>query len=270
LKAVVGDCFQGTTALVTGASSGMGEEFARQLAERGCHLVLVARSESKLQGLAAQLRRAHGLNVVVISADLSDPNQVEGLCHQLMEQGVRVDHLVNNAGFGSAGALLSRTVDSQQQMLQLNALAPLLLVQRLLPRMVERRAGGVINMASVAAFFPIPFMATYAASKAFLFSHTQAVAEELRGSGVRMMVLCPGPVSTGFQKRAGYELGPLERLAELTSEQVVKRALVSYQRGALICIPGLLNKIEAWLPRIIPYRWAGCVVGAIMRWMGRS
>lgn len=264
------DCFQGTTALVTGASSGMGEEFARQLAARGCHLVLVARSEGKMHALADELRRAHGLNIVVIAADLSDPNQVENVCLQLATQGLCIDHLINNAGFGTAGALLSRPAQSQQQMLQLNALAPLLLAQRLLPGMIERRGGGVLNMASVAAFFPIPFMATYAASKAFLLSHTQALAEELRGSGVRAMALCPGPVSTGFQKRAGYELGPLERLAELSSEQVVKRALAAYQRRSLICVPGVLNKIEAWLPRLIPYRWAGAVVGAIMRWMGRG
>jgi short-subunit dehydrogenase len=248
----------------------MGEEFARQLAVRGCHLVLVARSEAKLQALADELRRAHSLNIAVMPADLSDPNQAESLCRQLGTQGILVDHLINNAGFGTAGALLSRTVQSQQQMLQLNALTPLLLAQHLLPGMRERRTGGVLNMASVAAFFPIPFMATYAASKACLLSYTQALAEELRGSGVRVMALCPGPVSTGFQARAGYQLGPLERLAELSSEQVVKRALTAYQRGTLICVPGLLNKIEAWLPRIIPYRWAGAVVGAIMRWMGRG
>lgn len=266
----MGDCFQGMTALVTGASSGMGEQFARQLAGRGCHLVLVARTEPKLHELAVELRRAQGLRVAVIVADLSLPSQVEEVCQQLKAQDIRVDHVINNAGFGTAGALLDRDPESQQQMLQLNALAPLMLMRRLLPGMIERRTGGVINMASVAAFFPIPFMATYAASKAFLLSHTQALEEELRGTGVRMMALCPGPVSTGFQRRAGYELGPLERLAELSSEQVVRRALIAYQRGTLICVPGFLNKIEAWLPRIIPYRWAGAVVGAIMRWMGRG
>jgi short-subunit dehydrogenase len=266
----VADCFQGTTALVTGASSGMGEQFARQLAGRGCDLVLVARTEARLHQLAEELRRAQGRRVTVIPADLSVPSQVEGVCAQLVAQQISVDHLVNNAGFGTAGSLLDRDAQSQQEMLQLNSLAPLLLMRRLLPAMIERRTGGVINMASVAAFFPIPFMATYAASKAFVLSHTQALAEELRGSGVRMMALCPGPVSTGFQQRAGYQLGPLERLAELSSEQVVRRALAAYQRGTLICVPGFLNTIEAWLPRIIPYRWAGVVVGAIMRWMGRG
>lgn len=264
------DCFQGTTALVTGASSGMGEQFARQLASRGCHLVLVARSDAKLRQLAEELRDTHGARITVIPADLSVSSQVEEVCAQLAAQQIAIDHLINNAGFGTAGALLGRDAQSQQEMLQLNALAPLMLMRRLLPGMIERRAGGVLNMASVAGFFPIPFMATYAASKAFLLSQTQALAEELRGSGVRMMALCPGPVSTGFQQRAGYLLGPLERLAELSSEQVVRRALVAYQRGTLICVPGFLNKVEAWLPRIIPYRWAGAVVGAIMRWMGRG
>jgi short-subunit dehydrogenase len=266
----VSDCFQGTTALVTGASSGLGEQFARQLAKRGCHLVLVARSQARLHELASELRGAHAVHVTVLPTDLSMPNQIDELCRQLTASELSIDHLINNAGMGSTGAMLSSDANSQLHMLQLNVLAPQLLMQRLLPQMQARGAGGVINVASGVAFFPIPYMATYAASKAFVFRHTQALAEELRGSGVRMMVLCPGPVRTGFQQRAGYTLGPLERLAELSSERVVSRALRAYEGRSLICVPGLLNKIQAWLPRIVPNRWAGPIVGTVMRWMGRG
>jgi len=266
----VSDCFRGTTALVTGASSGLGEQFARQLAARGCNLILAARSLGKLQVLADELSRAHAIRADCFAADLSAPEQVDALCSHIAQLGLEVDHLVNNAGFGTAGPMLSRDPVSQQQMVLLNVFAPVTLTVRLLPGMIARKSGGVLNVASVAAFFPIPFMATYAASKAFLFSHTQALAEETRGTGVRITGLCPGPVRTGFQKAAGYELGGLERLAEFSSQRVVRTALAAYERRKVLCVPGFLNKIEVWLPRFIPHALAGPIVGAIMRLMGRS
>src|ERR671934_3131179 len=202
----------GSTALITGASSGIGEEFARQLAARGHGVFLVARREERLRALADDLERLHGIRAEVATADLADPDQTEALPGRVAERGLDVEVLVNNAGFTTVGDV-HENPDRQLGMIRVNCEALVALTTACLPAMVERGRGAVIQVASVAGFQPIPVQAVYAATKAFVLSFSEAVSTELRGTGVTMTVLCPGPVATEFVEAAGFrkskdEMGP--------------------------------------------------------------
>ncbi len=230
------------TALVTGASSGIGAEFARQLARRGYDLVLVARRAERLERLAAELpASAHPL-----PCDLA--SEAAGLAARVRELGVEVDLLVNNAGFGTSGPFLSHDPERDAEQIRVNCEAVVRLTHAFLPGMAERRRGGVINVASSAGMQPLPYESVYAATKAFVISFSDALHTELRGSGVRVLCVNPGPVPTEWQEVAGYSP---ERVGvvpgKVEAEQVVGEALAAYERGRRSIIPG---RTMRWFMRL--------------------
>lgn len=255
------DLFRGTTALVTGASSGLGADFARELARRGAALILTARSRDKLEALARDLPTKSR----VVTADLSTADGVDSLLRDVES----VDHLINNAGFGMAGSFVGSEASAQAEMIRLNCEALMRLSHRYLPKMLERRRGGILHVASTAGHQPMPFMATYGATKAFVLSFSVALAEEMKGKDVRICALCPGPVPTGFQEVAGIEPG-MERVAALSSQETVKRALRAYEAGDTVCIPGAVNRVQTMFSKIMPRSVVTGTIAAAMHRMGRT
>lgn len=227
------------TALVTGASSGLGEQFARQLADRGYDLILVARRAERLEALAAELKT----KATVIPHDLAeDP---EGLFTKVGDLGVAVELLVNNAGFGTFGRVWEIEEGRDAELVRLNCEAVVVLTRAFLPAMLERGSGGVIVVASTAGMQPLPYEATYAASKAFALSYTEALSEELRGTGVRAMAVNPGPVPTEWQEIAGVDdVGKVP--GEISAEQCVAESLAAWEHGRRSIIPGRLMR---WVMR---------------------
>ncbi|MGH2993370.1 MAG: SDR family NAD(P)-dependent oxidoreductase [Solirubrobacterales bacterium] len=226
------------TALVTGASSGIGEQFARQLSARGHVLILVARRRDRLEKLADELPDAH-----VVPCDLA--TEADSLAGTVAELGLEVDLLVNNAGFGTHGRYWELAADREAEMVRLNCEAVLTLTGAFLPAMVERRRGGVIIVASTAGMQPLPYEATYSASKAFALTFSEALHAELRGTGVRCLAVNPGPVPTEWQEVAGYD--PSMGLpGKISAEQCVREALAAYDRDARSIIPG---RTFRWLMR---------------------
>ena len=243
----------GTTALITGASGGIGEQFARQLANRNVNLVLVARTEERLRALAADLEHTHpGLSATVVVADLSTDDAPAAVTDKLEQSGVTVDLLINNAGVGSLGRFVDADRDAVLREIQLNCVSLVALTSRLLPGMLARNQGGVINLASTAAFQPVPTMAVYAASKAFVLSFTEALWAETKHSAVRILALCPGPTETQFFQIASAEKEFLTRGRE-TPDRVVAAALRAYEsgRGASF-IPGITDRMLASGYRFVP------------------
>lgn len=262
--------FAGTTCLVTGASSGLGEEFARQLAARRANLILTARSTDKLEALAKELAAAHAIRADVITADLGAAGGAPALCAELDRRGLQVDHLVSNAGFGTNGPFASSDGARQAEMVRLNCEALTFLSSHLLPRLVERRAGGILHVASIAGMQPVPFMATYGATKAYVLSLSLAIAEEVRGTGVRVSALCPGPVPTGFQAVAGSGIASSQRAATMTAEEVVRIGLRAYARGEAVCIPGAINRIQSFASQLAPRALVVRMVGRMMKAKGKA
>src|SRR5499426_4034498 len=229
-------------ALVTGASSGIGEAFARRLARDGYDLVLVARSADALAALASELGRERGAAVECLAADLTDAADL-----RRVEARVRsvpaFDLVVNNAGVGSAGAFAELDVDGEEKQILLNVVALTRLTHAAVASMLPRDRGAVINVSSLAGMGPYPFTATYGATKAFVNSLTEAIAEELRGSNVHVQALCPGFTRTRFQERAGVDPGTVPRFAWMSAEAVVGASLASLARGELVCVPGAGYKV---------------------------
>ncbi|MGC4091825.1 MAG: SDR family oxidoreductase [Polyangiaceae bacterium] len=262
--------FSGKWVLVSGASSGLGEEFARQLAHLGANLVLTARSEQKLRLFAQDLAQVNGIQTHVVVADLAEPEGIRGLLSGIDALGVQVCHVINNAGFGSTGAFSLSEAQAEARMVRLNCEAVMSITRHFLPGMLARNEGGFLNVASTSGFQPTPFMATYGATKAFVVSFSLALAEELRGSQLRVTALCPGPVLTGFQRSAGIQKSGLMRVAKLDAPRVVRSALDAYAEGRLLQVPGALNSVQAAAVRFLP---RGVVLRAT-RWamesLGRS
>jgi uncharacterized protein len=261
--------FSKSWVLVTGASSGLGAEMARVLARKGANLIITARSRDRLEELATDLERANGIEVRVLSEDLSAHGGAARLLAAIGALGVEVEHLVNNAGFGSSGAFSTTEPEREAAMVRLNVESIVTLTRGLLPKMVERRRGGVVNVASTASFQPVPYMATYGATKAFVVSFTLALATELEGTGVTATALCPGPVRTGFQAAAAIPRPGL-RAAELTALQTVERGLAAYERGERLFVPGFVNTAQRLGTAVLPNRvltWA--TARAMKRW-GRA
>jgi uncharacterized protein len=249
------------TVLVTGASSGIGAELARVFAKHGSALVLTARSVDKLDLLAKELREKHGVAVSVVAADLAKADGPRRLLEVLAQQRLQVDVLVNNAGYGGFGAFVETEWADRAGMLQLNVVSLTELAQRLLPGMVARKRGGVLNVASTAAFQPGPFTAVYSASKAYVLSFSEAVAEEVAASGVTVTALCPGATVTGFANRAAMEGSRLFRAKGLPDAASVAQAgYEGFRRGATVVIPGLKNSFLAQSVRFMPRRWVTRVV----------
>ena len=241
--------FNGQRALVTGASSGIGEVFARQLAERGANLVLAARTQDKLDALAQELQERFGPSVEVRACDLSEPGAGAALAARLAERDVRIDVLINAAGFGLFGQLHEADPARTSQQVRLNVDALTELTCALLPQMRARNRGAIVNVASTAAFQPVPYMAVYGATKAYVLSFTEALWAETRGTGVLVTALCPGATDTPFFDTASEHASIGHRMSP---EHVVAAALSALERRRCSVTPGLRNRLLAGAPRLTP------------------
>lgn len=237
-------------ALVTGASGGIGLEFAKLLAQAGYDLALAARSRDRLDGNAAQLREQYGINVQTVAIDLARPDAADELQTQVPE----CDVLINNAGFANNGKFATMPQGTMLEEIQLNVTTLTQLSRLYLPGMMERSDGKILNVASTAGFLPGPNMAVYYATKAYVISLSEALAEEVRGTGVTVTVLCPGATATGFQERAKVETTPLFRLPMAKAADVAKAGIDGMMRGKPVVVPGITNKIVAIAPKITPRR----------------
>jgi uncharacterized protein len=233
--------------LITGASSGLGAEFARQCRRRGDELALVARRGDRLYEVAAEV----GGSSHVIVQDLAEPGAAQRLIARLDEQGLAVATLINNAGFGASGRFADLPLERQRGMLDLNITALVELTHLVLPAMIERRQGAILNLASTGAFQAGPRIAIYFASKAFVLSFTEALHHELKGSGIKVTALCPGPTETEFAPLAGFKNKKLSRFIGAPAP-VVRAGLAGLERNRAVVIPGLANKISAQSNRIMP------------------
>jgi uncharacterized protein len=239
------------TALITGASSGIGLELAKLFARDGYDLVLVARRREQLETLGAELEREHGIKSRAIAADLADPAAPAEIFRQVAAASVTVDMLVNNAGFGALGAFATIDVEVERRMIAVNVTALTALTKLFLDGMLARRRGRILNVASTAGFAPGPLMAVYYATKSYVISLSEALAEELRGSGVSVTVLCPGPTITEFQAVAHMESSRLFRMPGVMNAASVARAgYAGLMRGKRMVVPGLINKV---LPLVIRF-----------------
>jgi short-subunit dehydrogenase len=246
------------TALVTGASSGIGLAFARALAAKGHDIVAVARDKARLEALAAELPTA----VEVLAADLCDASQLRAVEERLAD-GAPVELLVNNAGFGANSAFVEHDPDAMEAEIRLNVLALTRLARAVLPRMLAAGAGGIVNVSSTAGFQPGPGFAVYAATKAYVTNLSEALHEEARGRGVRVLALCPGFTRTEFQARNKFDASRVPDAAWSTPEQVVDEALRALARGHALCIPGLPNKAVAGLSHVLPRAVVRRVAGLV-------
>ncbi len=248
---------EGCVALVTGASAGIGREFARQLAGRADALVLVARREERLRQLRAELLGLHPkLRVEIHQTDLSQAAAVEELLEWLRRLGLTIDLLINNAGLGDIGAFATSDPARNRLIVEVNMVALTQLTRALLPPMIESGRGGILNVSSSASFLPIPNFAVYAATKAYVTSFSEALRSELRGSGVHVSALCPGPVRTEFQAQARRKGAPAQTeepaIAYVAVEKVVAAALKAIERNRPVVIPGLVMKVGMCLVRLTP------------------
>jgi short-subunit dehydrogenase len=240
------------TVLVSGASSGIGLELARLFAADGADLVLVARRRDELETLAAELRARHRVGARVETADLADAAAPAQLFERLDGAGVVVDVLVNNAGFGAIGPVATLPAQRQLDMVRVNVAALTHLSRLFLPGMLGRRQGGILNVSSTAAFQPGANMAVYYATKAYVLSFSEALAEEVRGAGVTITCLCPGPTHTGFRAEAGMEGVRLFRLGAMDAVSVARVGHRGFRNGRTVVIAGATNKVVPFLERFVP------------------
>jgi uncharacterized protein len=244
--------YKGKTALITGASSGIGETFARELAERGMSIVLVARSEGRLRTLATELSQRYGIRAQVIPSDLSQEGAVRQIRQEVEQRHLVIDLLINNAGFANNGYFETISPERDHQQVMVDVTAVVDLTHAFIPSLLERVPGtAIINVASTAGFQPLPYMAVYGASKAFVLSFSQALAEEYRKRGLRVLALCPGATETPFFDVAGEAASVGRRR---TPEQVVATGLRALEHGRSVVIDGRANALLAALPRLFP-RW---------------
>ena len=245
-------------ALITGASAGLGVEFARQLSSKGHRLVLAARRKDRLDALVAELGNARAVEI-----DLSEPGATAALMRDLEKAGEQVDILVNNAGFGLRGPFAELDATRQREMIDLNCGALTELCRAVAPAMVERRSGAILNVASTAAFQPGPWMGVYFATKAYVLSFTEALHEELKPHGVKISALCPGPTRTEFGAVAGIQsLGQFDRLA-MEAGPVVRTGLEGLRKNRAVVIPGATNKAGALSTRFAPRSFVRKIAGSL-------
>jgi hypothetical protein len=244
------------TVLITGASSGIGLELAKCFAADGCRLVLVARNTTALQSLARELQQAHKIEARILTADLSLPETPKRIFDELHKTGVTVDVLVNNAGFGALGTFAELPLQRQLEMLQVNITALTELTGLFLPGMIQRQRGGILNVSSVAGFEPGPGMAIYHATKAYVLSFTEALAEELTGTNVTVTALCPGPTTTNFGKVANFlKERRLKKIPKMSAQKVAECGHDAYREGRILAIPGLRNYLLIFLIKVMPRRY---------------
>ncbi len=243
------------TTLITGASSGIGWELAKLFAGGGDNVALVARSEEKLRDLAAQIRSNHAVEATVICGDLAKPDGVDKLCNELSDRTLEIDHLVNNAGFGALGKFAELPIDRQTDMLMVNVVALTRLTRQLLPGMLERGRGGVLNVGSIAAYQAGPKMSVYYASKAYVLSFTEALHEELNGTGLHVTCLEPGPTTTGFGEDSGMAKLAMFQSQAMSAKDVAAAGYDGYRSNTDVVIPGWKNRLmktsSGFLPRFV-------------------
>ncbi len=251
------------TTLITGASSGIGEVFARKLAARGRNVLLVARSEDKLITLCNELGRSNSIRAQYVALDLSKPDAAERLFEEAEKRSLNIDLLINNAGFGSMGEFSKLDLARELNMIDLNIKSLVELTYKFLTPMRERKQGAIINVASTAAFQPVPFMATYAATKAFVLNFSEALWEENRPFGIKVMALCPGVTETNFFEAARGKKPPA-RVAQ-SAEEVVETALNGLDRGKSHIISGWTNFFMTQSERLVPRSLVTRLAGRMMR-----
>ena len=256
-------------ALVTGASAGIGTAFARSLAASGWDLVLVARNRERLEELARSLSGEHRVQVEVCAADLSGDSGVAATEEKIRNLPA-LDLLVNNAGFGTYGQFADLPAEQEAAEIRLNVLALARLTRAALPGMISRGRGSIINVSSIAGFQAAPFNATYGATKAFVTSFTEALSEEVRGTGVRVQALCPGLTRTEFQDRAGIDISSVPAFASMSAEEVVDSSLAALETGQVVHIPGVTNRILSGVTSLVPRAIARRLAGVALAGFGRE
>jgi short-subunit dehydrogenase len=254
------------TTLITGASSGIGKVFAERFAREKHDLILVARRQIELSTLAELLERAHGIQAHVIPFDLAVPDAPRLLFDAIAARGLSVDGLINNAGFGIHGPHAETDPDALERMLTVNVTVLTLLTRLFLPGMIARRSGTIVNIASTAAFQPIPYFSAYAASKAYVLSLTEGLAEEVREHGIHVVALCPGPTRTEFMGNAGIQLGGFKYAdaAFMNPEDVVEACMQALRKREVVRIPGMMNALMARSMPFLPRQLVAKVSGKLM------
>lgn len=248
------DTLKGKWALVTGASSGLGVDFAQQLAAMGCHLVLVARREAELRSLAERVKHNHSVETMVYAMDLTAEGAVERLYDELTASGKRIDILVNNAGFGVYGEFKNIPWERERQMLELDILTLVHLTKKFLPDMLNKGSGYILQVASIGGYQATPTYASYAAAKAFVLNFGEAINYELRHTGVSCTVVSPGITATEFLKVSGQRASLYQRIMMMQSPEVVRIGLRAMLRRRPSVVPGWLNAISVWFNRLMPRR----------------
>jgi short-subunit dehydrogenase len=253
---------QNRTALVTGSAGGIGFELCKLIAADGFNLVMVDMNEMGLNRAARQLESEYGVNVQTIRKDLSDPNAAREIVEELRTLEVELDLLVNNAGFGLSGKFVDIALDTQLNMIQVNISAVISLTRLLLPSMLKRKNASILNVASIAAFQPGPYMSAYFASKAFVLSWSEGLAKELEGTSVSVTALCPPPTNTGFAARANSGTSiAFHKHSMATPEAVAKEAWRGLKNRKVIVLPTLLNKVVVFTSRFLPRRTVTAMAG---------
>jgi len=251
-------------ALITGASAGIGEALARRIAREGRPVALVARSADRLERLAAEIRRDHGVDAHVLPADLTKVGAVRELADCVGQRGLTVDWLVNNAGFGTVGRFDTLPIERELEEIGLNVVALVELTGRLLPAMVARRRGAVINLSSLASFLPGPYSATYSATKAFVTSFSEAIAAELKDTGVSVLCVCPGFTRTEFQERAAVDTSSVPGIAWMSAEDVADQTVRAVGRQTVL-VNGALNAMTATAVKFVPRGILNRIASTLMR-----
>jgi short-subunit dehydrogenase len=255
----------GEQVLITGASAGLGVEFARLYAGQGCDLILTARREDRMHALADELRAKHDIQVRVFAADLADPSAPQAIYDWVASEDVAVNILVNNAGFGLRGRFADLPLDRQLAMLRVNVNALTELTGLFLPGMRARGRGGILNVGSTAGFQPGPLLAIYYATKAFVLSFSEALHDELRGTGVRVTCLAPGATRTEFAEAADMTETRLFRMRSMSAGAVARAGVQALERGKALVVPGWFNKLAAWSTRFLPRAWVRRAVMSLQR-----
>lgn len=258
------EILKGKTALVTGASSGLGVDFARELASRGCNLILAARREELLRQVQADLIKQHGVGVEIITMDLSEPDAAQRLYDQVKASGKLVDVLINNAGFGLYGEFVDIPWEREKNMLDLDIITLVHMTKLFVKDMVARDFGYILQVASIGAYQPSPTYATYSAAKSFVLYFSEALSYELRHSKVRCTCVSPGVTATEFLKVAGQKPTAYQRASMMDSPTVTRIGINHMLRGTPSVVPGFMNALMAWGNRLIPRRWAAALAYQMM------
>lgn len=255
------------TALITGASSGIGLGLAKVFARHGYDLVLVARREEKLRELQSTLEALYKIRAKVLCSDLSEANAPREIFQTLHDEKIAIEILVNNAGFATYGEFAETDLDTELQLLQVNIAALTHLTKLFLPPMIDNRRGKILNVASTAAFQPGPLMAVYYASKAYVLSFSEALSEELEGSGVSVTCLCPGATQSGFQERATMTNSKLVQGQLMSAAMVANWGYRALMRGQRVTVPGAKNQLWSLAPRLLPRSWSAKIVKRVQEEM---